>query len=230
MTHTTARTIHHAILRGKAYTIAIAIAALLAMAIAPCARAQDQPEHRFTGNFGGGYSPLLGDLHNDLNNGWHVSFGGGVNLTNRFSLGGEVMYNAFGVSQRVLNEAAVPAADAHLWAFTLEPRLDFAPERRVSAYLVGGVGYYRRVLEFTQPTVAAVTIFDPFFGFFNVLVPANQVLGTIVRGGVGGNAGFGLEFRVGDMGTKLFVESRFHYAETGDVPTRIIPITIGIRF
>lgn len=216
--------------RALAPALAALVALLIAICIAPGARAQDQPRHRWTGNFGGGYSPLLGDLHNDLNNGGHVSFGAGANLTNRLSLGAEVMYNAFGVSHRVLTEASVPAADAHLWVFTLEPRVDFAPERRMSAYIVGGVGYYRRVLEFTQPTVAPVTIFDPFFGFFNVLVPANQVLGTIIRGGVGGNAGFGIEWRLGDMGAKLFLESRFHYADTGNVPTRIIPITVGIRF
>lgn len=36
-------------------------------------------------------------------------------------------------------------------------------------YLIGGGGYYRRTVEFTQPAITTVTAFDPFFGFY----PAN---------------------------------------------------------
>ena len=51
-------------------------------------------------------------------------------------------------------------------------------------YVVGGVGYYRRTIEFTTPVAVPVFIFDPFFGvFYNTLVSANQILGDITRGG-----------------------------------------------
>lgn len=103
-----------------------------------------------------------------------LSFGGGYNFNSRFSLGGQIIYNGLGVSRGVLREFAVPDGNARIWAFTTEPRLNFAPRRKFTLYVVGGVGYYRRVVEFTQPTLAAVTVFDPFFfTFFPVLVPAN---------------------------------------------------------
>jgi hypothetical protein len=85
------------------------------------------------------------------------------------------------------------------------------------------------VVEFTQPTVAAAVIFDPFFGFFPVLLPADLVIGKVVRDGLGGNAGLGFQFPVA-RGVKIFTEARFHYAAGGALPTRMVPFTIGIRF
>jgi hypothetical protein len=32
------------------------------------------------------------------------------------------------------------------------------------------------------------------------------------------------------MGVSLFAEARFHYASGGALPTRMIPMTIGVRF
>jgi Outer membrane protein beta-barrel domain len=206
-----------------------AIAVLACLVFTGIGFAQEEG-HKWSANVGGGFTPLLGDLSRRLDNGWHVTFGAGYRPTSRFTIGGQVMYNGLGVSQGTLNEFSVPAGNAHLWAFTAEPRLSFAPRHHFSPYLIGGVGYYRRVVEFTQPTVTTVTVFDPFFfGFFPVLVPANQVLGRITRNGIGGNGGFGFEFGM-RHGVKIFTEARFHYASTGSVPTRMIPFTIGVRF
>jgi hypothetical protein len=56
------------------------------------------------------------------------------------------------------------------------------------------------------------------------------VLGTIVRDGIGGSAGFGFSVPIKETGVKLFTEARFHYANGGGIPTRMIPLTIGVRF
>ena len=192
-------------------------------------RAQDEG-HKWSANVGGGFTPLVGTLDRRLDNGWYITFGGGYRVSSHFTIGGQVMYNGLGVSKGVLTEFGVPDGNAHIWAFTAEPKLSLAPHRHFSPYLIGGVGYYRRVVEFTQPTVTAVTVFDPFFfGFFPVLVPADQVLGRITRDGIGGNAGFGFEMGMRG-GVKFFTEARFHYASTGAIPTRMIPFTIGVRF
>jgi hypothetical protein len=191
------------------------------------ASAQD---HRLTADIGAGYTPLVGAIGDRLDNGWHITFGAGYNFTDKFSILGRFMYNGFGVNRNVLIAADVPGADAHLIAVTAEPRIKFASSsHRVVPYFVGGVGYYRRTVNFTQPTLAAVTIFDPFFGFTNILVPANQIIGSIVRDGIGGNAGLGFEFRLGNS-AKIFTEARFHYADNGGVTTRMVPWTVGVRF
>lgn len=187
--------------------------------------------HRWSVNIGGGFSPLMGDIHSRLNNGWHVSGGAAYNFSDHFSLGGQVMYNGFGVSDRVLTEAAVPAGNSHLWAVFAQPMLQFGGDHKFDPYLVGGVGYYRRVVQFTQPTTATIFIFDPFFfGFVPVQVPANQVLGTIVDDGIGGNAGVGVNWQIGNSNAKLFLEARYHYADVGSIVTKMLPITIGLRF
>jgi outer membrane protein with beta-barrel domain len=192
--------------------------------------AQEEEGRKWTVNAGVGFSPLVGALDKRLDNGWHVSFGGGYNFNSRFSVGGQVMYDGFGVSRGVLQEVGVPDGNAHLWAITAEPRYSFAPGRKVDVHVVGGMGYYKRVAEFTKPTVAAVVIFDPFFGFVPILVPANVVIGRITRDGIGGNAGLGFTMRLGRSGVKLFTEARFHYSNGGGIPTRIVPLTIGVRY
>jgi hypothetical protein len=82
----------------------------------------------------------------------------------------------------------VPDGNAHLWSITVEPKLRLNPHNKIDPYVVGGVGYYRRTVEFTRLVLPSVVIFDPFFGgFFNTVVQTNQVLGDITHGGIGGS-------------------------------------------
>ena len=88
------------------------------------------------------------------------------------------------------------------------------------------------MVQFTRPTLEPVLIFDPFFGFLQGFIPANRVLGTITRNGIGGGAGAGFEFPLGSRSgnTKFFTEAGFEYAATGAIPTRMVPVTFGIRW
>ena len=194
------------------------------------AHGQEQ-EPWYTFNVGGGYSPLLGQLHTRLNNGWHVTAGAGFRANSHFEVTGQFTYNGFGVQSLVLDEAEVPSANSHLWSITADPKLRFRGGHAFDPYLVGAVGYYRRTVNFTAPTLVPVALFDPFFGvIFPVLEPANIQLGSISRSGIGGNAGFGFDFRLGQSKAKLFIEARYEYAATGSVPTRMIPVTLGFSW
>jgi opacity protein-like surface antigen len=206
------------------------IAAVLAL-ISLNVNSQAQDDHRFTVQAGAGASPLVGAISTRLDNGWHVTFGGGYNFTRHFSATVDYTYNGYGVSKRVLDEAQVPDGNSHLWSLTVNPRLQFGHNEKFSPYIIGGVGYYRRTVQFTRPTLIQVFIFDPFFGgIFNTLVQADQVIGEITQDGVGGSAGAGFDVRLGSNGAKLFTEARYHYADIGRVPTRMIPLTIGVRW
>lgn len=203
---------------------------LLLLATSSLALAQEQ---RWTANVGGGFTPLVGGISNRLDNGWNMRVGGGYNVTPHFSMNLQFAFHGLGVSRAVLNEAQVPDGNAHVWSITAEPRLKLKPGTHgVSPYVVGAFGYYRRMVEFTRPTLAPVLIFDPIFGIFQGFVPANRVLGSITRNGVGGGAGAGLEIPLGSRShnVKLFTEARFEYAATGAVPTRMVPLTFGIRW
>jgi len=84
----------------------------------------------------------------------------------------------------------------------------------------------------TEPTIATVTLFDPFIGvFFPAAVPANTVLGSFTQNKGGLNIGAGVEVRVkGDSKTKIFAESRYHYIYTSPRATQILPVTFGLRW
>lgn len=190
-----------------------------------------QSEHPFTVNVGGGFTPLTGDISHRLDNGWHVDVGAGVNITRYLAASVNYDYNGLGVGRRLLNEAQVPSGNAHVWSVTLNPRLRLGHFRTIDPYLVGGVGYYRRVVEFTQPTQVQVLLFDPFFGvFFNTIVQADQVIGRITQNGAGGSLGAGFDIKLGNSGLKMYTEARYHYADTGRMPTRMVPVTFGVRW
>jgi len=62
------------------------------------------------------------------------------------------------------------------------------------------------------------------------VVGTNQVLKTSSQSGIGGSGGAGFTIKLGHMGTEFFTEARYVYAATGRVPTRMIPVTFGLRF
>jgi hypothetical protein len=191
-----------------------------------------QGERRWSASVGGGYTPLVGAISNRLDNGWNAKVGAEFNLTKHFSIGPRFSWNGLGVSRGVLSEANVPGGNSHVWSITADPRLRLAPFHHLNPYFVGSVGYYRRVLEFTRPTLQAGYVFDPIFGFFPTYVPADQVLGMITRNSIGGGGGFGFDIGMGHRvsNARFFTEARYEYASTGRLPTRMIPLTFGIRF
>jgi hypothetical protein len=105
------------------------------------------------------------------------------------------------------------------------------PRGRFDMYFLGGGGYYRRTVEFTEPTLAVVTVFDPFYGvFFPAAIPANNVLGSFTQNKGGLNIGGGFTVRLGeDTNVKLFAETRYHYLFTNQ-RTTIVPVTFGFRW
>jgi opacity protein-like surface antigen len=187
---------------------------------------------RFTFNFGGGVTSITGSLSDRLSTGWHINIGGGFNFTPMFGLNLEYQYNGLGVKSSVLKELQVPNGSARLWSITLNPIIRFGSEEsRVRPYITGGGGYYRRTVEFTEPTTTFINIFDPWWGWIGpVEVPANRILGSVSRGAGGFNAGAGLSVRLGDTNAKFYSEARFHYADMAGAITRIVPVTVGIRW
>lgn len=209
----------------------LAVAGLMVLGFAGFGYAQEPGEHWYTFNIGAGFTPLVGQLSDRLDNGWNARGGLGFRITSHFELNGEFMYNGFGVKPVVLTEAGVPSANSHVWSISADPKIRLGGARRFDPYIVGGVGYYRRTVNFTAPTTVPVELFDPFFGvIFPVLVAANVQISSITRSGIGGSGGAGFNIRLGPSGAKFFVEARYHYASTGTMPTRMVPLTLGFAW
>jgi opacity protein-like surface antigen len=213
----------------------IAISIMTVAAVLCCATATSfaQLPDRLTFHLGGGVSPVVGQASRRLDTGWHFDAGAGVKLTPTVETTLDYRYHGFGVTDLVLNEFQVPNAHARLWSLTVDPKVQIPINSKVKPYVIGGVGYYRRSVELTAPTIAQGLVFDPFFdAFFSVPFAAEQVLGTMRRSGIGGSLGGGFEVKVGsgDSTAKFFSEARYEYADTGRIPTRMVPVTFGIRW
>lgn len=181
---------------------------------------------------GGGVTPVTGALGNRLDTGWNILVGGGYNITDQVGVNLEYQYNGLGVQRHVLQDLQVPDGNARVWSIGLSPVVRLRPSSsRIVPYLTAGGGYYRRTVEFTEPTTAYINIFDPWWGWYGPIgVPANRVLGRVSRGGPGFNLGGGFSVRVGESNAKFFAEARYHYASTAGLITRMVPVTFGIRW
>lgn len=202
----------------------IAIAPLLACSSPLFA----QIDHRFTLQGGGGGSVVAGPIGHRLDSGWHLQAGAGYNLTSHLSVLGEFSFDRLGLTQSFIQAAQVPDGDAHVLSLTVDPMYHFNLSGKWGAYVIGGGGFYRRTIQFTQPTTQIVDVFDPFFGFFPTEVPTSEVLASFSRNAGGVNVGVGITYALGDSGAKLFFETRYHHAFTAGTATQYLPITVGI--
>jgi hypothetical protein len=188
--------------------------------------------NRFTFDAGGGFTEPVEHTDGRANVGFNITAGAGYNFSPYFGVLGEFGYDRLGLSSTFLNAAGVPDGNGHMYSVTLQPIVHLNPKGRVGAYVTGGGGYYRRTIEYTQPTVGQITIFDPFWGVvYPAAVPATQVLASFVQNKAGLNIGAGVEIRVkGDSNAKIFAEARYHYIYTTPVRTTILPVTFGFRW
>jgi len=186
---------------------------------------------RFTGSVGAGFTSPVYGTGQRFNLGWNAGAGAGINLSRHLGVEGQFQFNDLGVNGATLNTLGFPDGTMRMWSLTLDPVIHFAPSNKFNPYIIGGGGLYHRTVEFTAPTIATVTGFDPFFGiFFPVNVAANQVLQStsVYKGGV--NVGAGFSVPLGSSKVKLFAEARYHHMYTNPHATTMLPVTFGFRW
>jgi len=185
---------------------------------------------RFTGFVGAGPTVPLNPTAKRTNDvGWNISAGGGLS-NNHVGLMLDFMFNDININDNTLTQVGAPNGSVRTWGFTLDPVVHVTQEGPADIYFTGGGGIYHRTVEFTQPTVAQTTFFDPWFGFYPGLIGTNQILASYgqYKGGVDGGAG--VSFRLGSSHVKAFMEARYHYIFTRPVATTMIPVTVGLRW
>lgn len=199
----------------------------LGLIVAGTVSAQETP--RFAFNAGAGFTTPVGSTGTRLNTGWNVDVGAGINF-NRY-VGALIQFNnsRFDVNQATLSTLGFPGGDVNLWSLTLNPIVHTNPRGPVDLYFIGGGGLYHWRQEFTQPTVAIFRGFDPFFGFFNAAVPAEQVLTSYSVNKPGVNGGMGLSFGT-RWNAKVYAEARYHRVIFGNFHADMVPVTFGIRW
>ena len=180
-------------------------------------------------NIGAGFTTPVGGTGRRLDTGWNLQGGIGYKFVPRLGAMLQFDYNSMGINSATLNNFGVPGGSMKLWSLTVNPIVHLNPGGHVDVYLIGGGGLYHRTQEFTAPTVDVITAFDPFFGFYPVAVPANQILASysVMKPGVNVGAGlaFGTKWRA-----KFYAEARYHRMLFRDSHTDYVPVNFGFRW
>ena len=97
-----------------------------------------------------------------------------------------------------------------IFSATIDPVVHLNPHGHVDLYLVGGGGLFRWRQEFTQPSVAIVPVFNPFFGFSSAAVPTTEILSSYSVNRPGFDVGGGIALGARHRG-KFFAEARYNH-------------------
>lgn len=205
-------------------------ACMTGAAMVPLA-AQETENSFFTASLGAGFTTPVYGTGSQLDNGWNLDAQAGINLfAAHLGLVGDFSFNDLGINSTALSNVGFPGGSTYIWDFSVDPVIRFRPQSRVSFYLIGGPGVYHRYVDFTQPSVAYFTGFDPFFGvFYPVGVPVNQVVLSYSTTRFGVNGGAGINFGLGHGHAKFFAEARYNEMYTRP-RTTYLPVTFGFRW
>jgi Outer membrane protein beta-barrel domain len=187
--------------------------------------------HFFTFNVGGGFTTQTNRTADHLDGGGNLQLGAGINLGRVFSLGCTFMFNGMGLTRSTLDAVNEPDGHAHVFTLTVEPKLR-VPIWRGQAYVLGGGGWMRRTVTFTQPVLATTFVFDPWWGYYGpALVPASQNVGSVTQDAGVWDVGAGFDIPLPKSTSwKLYVEARYFEGLTDQTHTEIVPITVGLRW
>lgn len=208
----------------------IFLACVAGLAAIPLA-AQETENSFFTAAVGAGFTTPVYNLGTQSDDGWNLGAQAGINLfAAHLSLVGDFQFTSMGINSTTLSNVGFPGGNTQIWDFSADPIIRFRPESRLSFYLIGGPGVYHRYVDFTQPSIATFTGFDPFFGvFYPVAVPVNQVVLSYTTTKLGVNGGGGVNFALGHGHSKFFAEARYNVMYTHP-RTAWIPVSFGFRW
>lgn len=202
---------------------------------------ESSPFRRLNSNVAFAVSAPLSPMAKYTTAAWGFTYGAGYNFSKHHSVLGEVMWNRLSPTSAALGpiRAALQNNDitgsGNLAALTANYR--FGVEGKVfGTYLIAGGGMYYRAASLSRYVAVGESVSCTpawlWWGFTceSGIVTSNQVLASSSSTAPGGNVGIGFTVRIPDSEYKFYVESRFHYATNRGVPTKAIPISVGVRF
>jgi hypothetical protein len=197
---------------------------LVGVAGALCA----QEFSHFAVTAGAGFTTPVGNTGDNLDTGWNVRGGAGVNFSPYFGALLDAGYNSMGITSSVLNNLGYGGGRVSVFSLTLDPIIHLMPKSHVDVYVTGGGGYFRQYQDFTQPAVVQGTGFNPFFGFYPFTGTTNVVVSSysVNKPGIDAGMGIGLGSK---WGGKFFAEARYNRIFMGTFHTDYIPVTFGYR-
>jgi len=215
-------------------TIWISLSLLATAWISPL---QAEELGRLALNIGGGISAPQGQTGKYAGLSGNFSAGAGYNINKRSSIIGEFFWSGLPPSISVLHPINAPVGHINLYNMTVNYRyqIDRIRDSVFGVYFIGGGGWYYRYSQVDKNyVVPPLTVCQPIYTWWGYgCDPGGYVYTQTVAfkgtsaGGV--NAGTGFTIRFGDSNWKFYIESRYHYAWHNNIPTALLPVTLGIR-
>lgn len=204
---------------------------------------------------GAGLNVPVGNTGKFYTPSYTITGGAGWNFNRQFGVLAEFHYDHLGTTGGSINYeynnllASFPTitpddligldGNAHVLAITLNPVVNFSDrDRKLGAYITGGVGYYRKSTNFTLPALGR---YCDYYGFCYTYT-SNQNIDTASANAFGANGGFGLTYKLSEFSSeRLFVEARYHWLKIDSTNnsdffpfnrrnSEYVPVTVGIRF
>jgi hypothetical protein len=196
---------------------------------------------KFNTNLGWPVSAPLNPIAQFAGAGTGLIYGAGYNFTRRHGVFGEFMWDWLNPGAGALTPIRVAlqrndiTGHSNLYALTANYRFELRG-KALGIYFIGGGGWYVRKSSLTKVVVTGNTVTcQPVWLWWGAtctsgVVTANQTLLSSSSSALGGNAGIGFTARVGDAPYRIYVETRYHYANSRTINTQLIVTTVGIRY
>jgi opacity protein-like surface antigen len=195
--------------------------------IAPAAFAQETSH--FAYEIGTGFTTNAGSTGRNIDLGWNAGFGVGYNFNTHLGALVDFDFNDNGINSTTLANLGYPGGSVHVWDVSLDPIVHLTPAGPIDFYITGGGGLYHYYQQFTAPTVATFTEYNPFFGFYQAGIPTNEILDSYSVNRPGFDIGAGIAFG-GKWHSKFFAQAKWQRVLFENGHYDMIPVTFGLRF
>jgi hypothetical protein len=197
-----------------------------------------QDSEKINSSLGSVVSVPMGPTSDLATLGWGFTAGVGYNLSRRNSVIGEFLWNRLYSTSgaAIANGAGGSSGGASdIYSVTGNYRFELRG-KKFGTYFIGGGGWYLRQNHLEhQVAIASGTTCTTALVWWGAhctsgTVTSNQTLNSYGSNTLGGNAGLGFTWMVGEPSYRLYIESRYHYAPTNNINTQFVACTIGLRY
>jgi hypothetical protein len=171
-------------------------------------------------NIGFGWMFPSSDIKNDFDAGWNGTIGVTFNASEKVGFLVDYTYAHMNGPQKTISLTANPIGGAitngliesnhqlHILGFDAVYKA-MPHDSAVGGYVLGGGGYYHRIVQLTSPSIGYTTICDPYwYVCYPAAVSVDQIIGDRSSNDFGINFGGGITF---GHEAKFYVEARYHY-------------------
>jgi hypothetical protein len=196
--------------------------------------ASAQTFNRFNFNVGGGFGGAVGDVGKFTGTSYNGVAGGGVNFSRAIGVKAEYMYFNLGFKDSIKANQSVLDATGHVQSASLNLFYNFPLQDKFAVYAIGGAGWYQRSVDARKQLLVKGTVCQPAWALWGItctngLLATDQTLSSNTVSGGGYNFGGGFSYQLNRQ-AKIYVEGRYHHANTSDKKTAVFPVTVGLRW